>query len=327
MSFRGLEGGWSVAEVTLVREVAAERSEGIAQPHPLIPKATARRGTKRMAPEVRAVVGPTLTRARAAELMAAGKLDPGRCSVVWNLRGRPVSHPITQVQIPSLDSLLPVRRIGTHKRAESRIAMFPVLRGGGVTMLELESQLELHHAIELSLDPRVETLVAQPFLMVWRHEEGAMVHVPDLAARIGGQFTVFAVKPDDRLEGERTRRLFDFVAETLRCGRIDFRVLGSMSPQRKVNLVRIARYRWLDGRLQRLLEAIAPHAPRTVGGLSRLVNAHLGLGAGCADAPGPHEMVGVDVALYAIAHGRVRVDLDAPLQMATSLTWSPRALP
>lgn len=315
-----------VAEVSIAREVMAERFERIPEPHPLMPKATARRGTRRMAPEVRAAVGPTLTRVRAAELMAGGEIDPGRCSVVWNLGGRGVTHPISQVQVPSMDLLHPVRRIGTHRRAESKIAMLPVLRCGEVTMLELESLLELHHAIELSLDPRTDTLLAQPFMMVWRHEEGAMVHVPDLAARIGGQFTVFAVKPDDQSQGERQRRLFEFVAATLRCGRIEFQVLGSMSQQRKVNLARIARYRWPDGRLEPLLGAVAPRTPRTVGGLLRLLSQRPGGGPDVLVPTARGGVLGVDVVLYALAHGWATADLDAPLSLATTLTWGLRSI-
>lgn len=312
--------GANASAVEASRDDAAGR---LPEPHALIPKATARRGTRRMAPEIRAVVGKVLTRSRAMEVIGSGQLDPGRCKVVWNVRDRAVAHPVSEMQIPSLEELRPVRRIGTYKGAGSRMAMYPVLRGGKVTMLELESRLELDHATALSLDPRVSEIFAQPFLMVWRHEEGAVTHVPDLAALVEGRLTVFGVKPDDRAGEEWTRLIFALVAESLRCGHVDFQVLGSVTKQRQVNLERLARYRSPDPSLAALVAAVGPGRPRTIGGFYRAVCAHLGYGQEFR-WPKPHcpSLIGVDAAVYALAHGWVSADLDEPLDLTTTLRWA-----
>lgn len=257
------------------------------------------------------------------DLIASGDLDPGACRVVWNVNDRAVIHPVGQVQIPSTDYLRPVRRIGTFKGAESRISMFPVARGGKVTMLELDSNLELHHGTELSMDRRVSEIFAQPFLMLWRHSEGSVVHIPDLAAIVDGRLKVYDVKPDERADDSRARRVFEFVDETLRCGHVEFKVLGSVSKQRQINVERLARYRHEVPDLDTLLDAVRPQRPRTIGGFYYLVCQHLGLSRSFAmPQPGSRALIGLDAALYALAHGAVTADLDLPLQLPTALTWT-----
>lgn len=303
------------------------QSPGLPDPHPLIPKATAKRGTRRMAPEIRAVIGKKLSRTRSSELIASGAIDPGRCIVVWNVKDRAVKHPVTQVQVPSTADLRPVRRIGTYRGAQSRISMYPVMRGAEVTMVELESQLELHHGIQLSLDPLVGDILAQPFLMLWRHEEGAIVHVPDLAATVDGRLRVFAVKPDDKARDERNRLIFDLAERSLRCGHIEFEILGSMSKQRQINLARLSRYRWPVPTLTKLVGVVHPHAPRSIGGIHRVVREHLGMGGTLhLPEPGCPSLVSLDVALYALAHGWARTNLDEPIEWSTALTWTQKAV-
>ena len=164
----GSKRGVSIGEVPLSAgsllwdEDCPEQMPGsVLEPHALMPRATARRGTRRMAPAISAVVGRQLARTRAMDLIASGGLDPGGCRVVWNVSGRAVIHPVAQVQVPPMESLHPVRRIGTFKGAESRISMLPVARGGKVTMIEMDSNLEAHHGTELSMDRRVSEIFCQ----------------------------------------------------------------------------------------------------------------------------------------------------------------------
>ncbi|NPC98737.1 hypothetical protein [Nocardioides sp. zg-DK7169] len=275
-------------------------------------------------PAIRAAVGSLMPRVDAEALIASGDLDPGRCQIVWNVRDRAVIHPVSQMQVPSLEAVKSVRRIGTYKGAQSRIAMYPVIREGKATMLELESQLERFHALKLSLDPRVSDLLAQPFLMLWRHPRGSVLHVPDLAARRGQEWTVYAVKPDERSSEERVRLMFDFAAEALRCARVGFEVRGSLSKQQRVNLDRLARYRVYDAGLEALVEVAALRRPRTMGGFYGVIRGHLGFGQ-TLDLPsvGCPSLVGLDAALYALAHGHVGTpDLDQPIRLATPLLWA-----
>ena len=162
--------------------------------------------------------------------------------------------------------------------------------------------------------------------MLWRHPEGSVVHIPDLAAIVDGRLKVYAVKPDERADEFRTRRVFELVEETLRCGHVDFEVLGSVSKQRQINVERLARYRHQVPVLAALVDVVRPRRPRTIGGFYHLVSQHLGLSDSFAvPQPGSRALVGLDAALYALAHGAVTADLDAPIQLPTALNWAAEA--
>ncbi|MDO7868164.1 hypothetical protein [Nocardioides jiangxiensis] len=290
--------------------------------HPLMPRSTARRGTRRMAPSMREAVGRSLTRQQTIDLIASGDLDPSRCRVIWNVNDKPVIHPIGEVKVPSLRGLRPARRIGTFKGAESRIAMLPVMRGEYATMLELESQLELAHATELVLDPKVTEIFSQPFAMVWRHRDGSVVHFPDLATIRDGRLVVHAVKPDDRAAEEWNQRLFALVGETLGFGHIEFELLGSMSKQRQINLKRLAQYRHPNPTLYNWTQVVRPHRPRTIGGFYGIVRRHLGLEGIDFPAPGCPSLVGLHAACFAVARGFASLDLNEPISLHAALHWA-----
>lgn len=295
-------------------------------PHPDMPKATARKGTRRMPPRVRELLGKPLTRELAHELIATGQLDPARCTVVWNVNDCPVAQPARDLAVPAGLGVLPIRRIGTHQDATNLIAMYPVLRDGWVLMISMESRLELGHTAQLSFDPDVSTIYAQPFAMVWRHPLGNLVRVPDLAAVIGGRLCVFEVKPEHRLRDEYTRLSLDFMAHTLRLAGTPFELLGALTAQRRHNLLLLARYRWPNPFLVAEVEAVRDARPASwadaVKTIERLSDVVL-IGRHAYDLQTLR--VASEVVRHLLATGACHTDLDAPLGLTSVLDWGTRA--
>lgn len=295
-------------------------------PHPDMPKATARKGTRRMPTRVRELLGKPLTREAAHELIASGQLNPAHCTVVWNVNECPVAQPVRDLAAPAMDRVLPIRRIGTHQEATNSIAMYPVLRDGCVLMISMESRLELGHATEISFDPAVSTIYAQPFAMVWRHPLGSLVRVPDLAAVINGRLHIFEVKPKHRRRDEYTRLSLDFMAHTLRLAGTPFAVLSDMAAQRRHNLLLLARYRWPNPFLAAEVEAIRDPQPASWADAVKIIermSAVVPISRHAYDLQSLR--IASEVVRHLLATGQCRTDLDAPLGLTSILEWDPCA--
>lgn len=289
-----------------------------------MPRATAKRGTRRIPVAVRSLLGRSLPRERAAEFIREGELCPARCSVIWNVGGLAVAQPIGEVAIPRSLDLLPVRRVGTYKGAPNAIAMFPVMRDGYALMLTVESLLELHHLTRLSFDPGITAMYAQPCAMVWKHEEGHLHHVPDLAAVRDGQLELFDVKREDQMSDPWVRIVLELTAETCRSVGVPFTVLGDVSRQMAHNLLLVSRYRWPNPFLAAECAAVLRAQPETVGGGCRVVESLRSGGNAVVDASDfsvSSIRVGQQVVKHLIAVGECRIHLDRPIGLASELTW------
>lgn len=299
-------------------------------PHPAMPKATARKGTRRIPRRVRELLGTPLTRELAIELMRSGELSSAKCSVVWNVDGRPLVQPVGDLSVPPGEGVLPVRRIGTYQQATHLIAMYPVLRDGYALMLTLESRLELAWTQQLDFDARVSAIYAQPFAMVWKHEAGTLVRIPDLAAVVEGRLAVFEVKPEHRLSDEWIRLSLDFTGHALRRAGVPFQICGDMTPQCRHNLLLLSRHRWPNPFVAAEVEAVKLARPRNV---AEAVNI-IGRTTSRASSRGSVTRlsldlsdirVGAEVVKHLIASGACWMNLDEPLNLGTPLEWTDSA--
>jgi hypothetical protein len=296
-------------------------------PHPAMPKATARKGTRRIPRRVRELLGTSLTRELAAQLMRSGELSTAKCSVVWNVDDRPSVQPVADLAVPPGDGVLPVRRIGTYQQATHLIAMYPVLRDGYSLMLTVESRLELAWLQQLDFDARVSAIYAQPFAMVWQHEAGTLIRILDLAAVVDGRLSVFEVKPAHRLSDEWTRLSLDFTARTLQTAGVPFQVCGDLSAQRRHNLSLLARYRWPNPFVGLEVEEVRAAQPRNVAEAIKIVGRSSSSTSFEGSFTGPSfslsdVRVGVEVVKHLIASGACWVNLDEPLSLGTPLDWT-----
>lgn len=298
------------------------------EPHPAMPKATARKGTRRIPKQVRKLLGTPLTRESATELIASGELSSTKCSVVWNVNGRPLVQPVGDVAVPPGVGVQPVRRIGTYQQATHLIAMYPVIRDGYSLMLTVESRLELAWLQQLDFDARVSAIYAQPFAMVWRHEKGSLIRIPDLAAVVDGRLAVFEVKPGHRMSDEWTRLSLDFAAHTLRRAGISFKVCGDISAQRRHNLLLLSRYRWPNPFIAAEVDAVKTARPRNVAEAVTIVG-WFNVAAAQHDGGDTRPVfdlddirVGAQVAKHLIATGACWANLDEPLNLGTGLEWT-----
>ena len=276
-------------------------------------------------------------------LVHSGQLEQVRARVVWKVGESVVVQPVQDLVIPSPRYLVePVRRIGTHEGAHSRIAMLPVIREGRALMLTLDSGLELAWAQALDMHPDVSTLYAQPFMLIWDHDEGSMVHVPDLAAVVDGQLAVFEVKPAFRLEDPWIEARTGLAQRTLaRCG-AGYHLLGDVMRQRSMNLRQLSGYRRLNPFLAAEIRVGLDSEARSIGGvveaicLARGLVASSSATAGEANvmsevdlaADGDDQMfrqiasmrIALEVTMHMLAAGHVHTDLDQPLRLSSVLS-------
>lgn len=312
---------------------------GLPVPHEMSPAATAKKGTRRIPPAIRRLVGRQLTRERAMALVHSGQLEEVRARVVWKVGESAVVQPVQDLAIPSDACLVePVRRIGTHEGAHSRIAMLPVIREGRAFMLTLDSGLELAWAQALDMHPDVSTLYGQPFMLIWDHEEGSIVHVPDLAAVVDGQLAVFEVKPTFRLQDPWIEARTGLAQRSLARGGAEYHLLGDVTRQRSMNLGLLSGYRRINPFLASEVQIGHDSNARTIGGMVNAICQARGhrvtpeLFAGDAEAtstPDPDgenmrlvtsARIALEVAMHMLASGHVCTDLDQPLRLSSVLS-------
>lgn len=327
-----------------VGEQWAPETSAIPVPHEASPAATARRGTRRIPPAIRGLVGRQLSRDRAIALISEGQLDERPVRVVWKVGDAAVVQTVSDLAIPPGEGLVqPVRRIGTYDGARSRIAMFPVLREGRAFMLTLDSSLELAWAQALDMHPDVSALYAQPFMLIWDHDEGSVVHVPDLAATVDGRLCIFEVKPSFRLADRWVRARTMLAQKSLARSEATYLLLGDVSRQRALNLRQLAAHRRVNPFLQADLHVALASKARTVGGVVDAVCAARRRGNGPIRTEGggsaatcltqhAHDSdeldadhvtsmrIALEVVMHMLASGHVFTDLDQPLRLSSVLS-------
>lgn len=279
--------------------------------HPEQPKSTARRGTRRVHPNIRARMMPTLG-IEAAKLTLAtperrAELAP-TASRTWLVNRRALAQSSIESGIPDARGALgPVRRIGTYKGAGNRIGMYVVEREGTRVHLCAESRLETNVFRDVDRDPRTRWMHAQPFLLMWQVGDACIWRVPDLVVRRDSSVVVIDVKPRARVaENPYFALVTHLTGLAMRYAGWGYEVHGSMSEQRAQNLRQVGRHRWVTPALVERAERGLLARPRTLGRLWTLMGAD-------------------DEALMACMHligsGRVGVDLDQPITLSSVLEW------
>lgn len=237
-------------------------------PHEESPAATAKAGVRRTPQAVRRLVESQLTQEQALRLVQAGEMEDSRVRVVWRVGASAVIQRIESLAIPDQPYLVvPVRRVGTYEGARSRIAMYPTVREGRAFMLTVDSGLELAWAQTLDMHPDVSTLYAQPFMLIWDHEEGSFFHVPDLAAVIDGRLVVFEVKPSSRMAKPWIEARTGLAQRSFARWGARYHLLSDVTQQRAVNLRIIARHRRFNPFVAPEVRVGLASSARTVGGL------------------------------------------------------------
>lgn len=291
------------------RSQAAPQSwvAGIPQPHPCMPRSTARRGTRRVSTRIRKAMTNSLAREEALAAVTAGKIRPDQCRVIWSVDERPEVQPISEMTVPAGETLMPVRRIGSYRGAPNRVGMYPVIREGMALMLVAESRLELSWFHALDVDARVAWMAAQPFVLSWFLRDRALVHTCDLLCVVEGQLVAADVKPRAHITDDPyNRAVMTLTRRSLRLAGVGYRILDDMTPQRVANLRAVIRYRGVTDSVSEMAISVAAAEPRSVG---RLV--------GMAGGPS----TGRAALLHLLATGRCRANLDEPLHRATVLDW------
>lgn len=285
--------------------------------------------------ELGPLVGGQLSRVRALELVVCGEVRPEAATVVWKVAGRTVIEDIGRVSLPPIDLLDPVRRLGSYPGAPNQIAMLPVIRGGRAFMLTLDSGLEFAWAAALDMHPDVDDVFAQPMLVVWPHDEGSIVHVPDLAVTTDGGLLVLEVKPDHRLADPWIEARSLLMRETMRVTGFDYQVLGGVSKQKALALRELVSYRYPNPYLAEETAAAVASTADTVWGRMAAVIEVRARGGGWwpieepaaattsrfedADEERLSLAVAMEVVKHLIASGQVYADLDAGVQLWTRL--------
>lgn len=315
-------------------------------PHETSPAATARGGARRIPPNVRRLVGRQLPRERATALVNAGQVGVSGGRMVWKVGERAVVQPFQDLSIPGPTyAVEPVRRVGTYEGAPSRIAMFPVIRDGRALMLTFDSGLELAWGQTLDMHRGVSALYAQPFMLIWRHAEGSIVHVPDLAAVIDGQLVVFEVKPSSRQTDPWLIARTRLAQSSLASSGVEYHLLSDVTRQRSMNLKYLSGYRRFNPFLAAEIQVGLQSNSRSIGGVVEAIcRAHerpkaslVMAGASeasdviCLLTDGAVAMarefasvrIGLEVALHVLATGQVYTDLDQPLRLSSLLLRQP----
>ena len=266
-----------------------------------------------------------------------------RARVVWKVGETAVVQSVQDLAIPNPAHLVePVRRVGTYEGAHSRIAMLPVMREGRAFMLTLDSGLELAWGHALVMHPDVSVLYAQPFMLIWDHDEGSIVHIPDLAAVIDGKLVVFEVKPAFRLADSWIEARTVLAQYSLGMAGIEYHLLSDMTRKRSMNLEMLAGYRRTNPFLATEVRIALQSQARSIGGVVEAIcrardaeeNWSLAPSAegaapetafGADDAQ--HEKsrmasvrIGLEVAMHLLATGHVHTDLDQPLRLSSVLS-------
>lgn len=323
-------------------------------PHEESPAATARRGARRYPRRVLELLERRLPKAQALRLVLAGEMEDSRVRVVWKVGASAVIQRIESLAIPARSHLVvPVRLVGTYEGAPSRIAMLPIVREGRAFMITVDSGLELAWAQMLDMHPDVSTLYAQPFMLIWDHEEGSFFHVPDLAAVIDGRLVVFEVKPSSRMAEPWIEARTALAQRSFARWGAEYHLLSDVTRQRAVNLCIIARHRRFNPFLASEVRVGLTSSARTVGGFFEEIcrfrdhqaattpdhalaasQADVGLACDFCWESDQQQFTSIRIAVEVVKHllatGHVYTNLDQPLRPSSVLsrqrpdiaTWS-----
>ncbi|HTW16167.1 MAG TPA: hypothetical protein VMF51_13615 [Nocardioides sp.] len=275
-------------------------------------------------------------------LVASGQMDDVRARVVWKVAESAVVQSVLDFAIPTPAYLVePVRRVGTYEGARSRIAMLPVVREGRALMLTLDSGLELAWAHALVMHPDVSALYAQPFMLVWDHDEGSIVHIPDLTAVIDGQLVVFEVKPAFRRADPWIEARTALAQRSLGRAGTRYHLLSDVTRQMSMNLQILSGYRRPNPFLASEVRIALQSRSRSIGGVveaicrERAGEAYRPPQSGAAGAApetdfadGAHReksqmasvRIGLEVAMHLLAVGHFHTNLDQPLRLSSVLS-------
>jgi len=270
------------------------------------PRATAIRGTRRSAPDVRRLIPRALTQDEATAAIIDGRVNIASAMVLWNVDDVAIPQLIHEFEIPGDLYLRPVRRIGTYQGAPSRMGGLPIIRDDLAIMLELESREEHGWARAITIEPGVTWMHTQPFVLIWPDvDDGSIIHVPDILAVRYDQPIVVDVKPAEVID-DYDRLIFQLTATTLESVGIEYRVRGDISLQAKAHLIGVRRQRNINPRYDHLVQLVRQHRPATAHHVFTL----------CGSVP-----VGRLVLFHLIANAACRIDIDDPMTRSTQIEW------
>lgn len=274
--------------------------------HPVSPRATAIRGTRRSHPNVRRLIPRPIERHRAAAAITAGHVDTSAALVLWNVGGQAQTQAIHQFDIPDDIDLRPARRIGTYQGARSRMGHFATVRDEMAIMLEVESREEHGWLRALAMEPGVTWLHTQPFVLIWPDvDDGSILHIPDIAAVRYGTPVVVDVKPA-ALVTEYDRLVLELTTATLADAGVDHQVHGDLGLQAKANLISIRRQRNINPRFDHLVRLVIEQRPATAHHVLTL----------CGTSA-----IGRTVLFHLVANAICRIPLDEPVHRSTQIEW------
>lgn len=287
-------------------ETTSPRRSVVPHIHPASPRATAIRGTRRQAPDLRRLIPKALEQHLAVDAIAAGRVDPCSALVLWNVAERAVDQPVHNFTIPDDIDLRPARRIGTYLGARSRMGHLVTIRDGMALMLEVDSREEHGWGRAMRMEPGVTWLHTQPFVLVWPDVDGGSIfHVPDILAVRYGRPVVVDVRPAELIT-HYDEVIFDLTARTLDVGGVEYRVHGDLSLQAKANLISIRRHRNINPRFDYLVRLVREQRPAT---------AHHALTL-CGTPS-----IGRTVLFHLVANAVCRIPLDEPIHRSTRIEW------
>jgi len=271
-----------------------------------MPKATARRGWKRVPDHIRKHMQPPMSKAGAEEALAAGSLDPTQGRVIWNVAGRPVRQAVTRFEVPDGLRLEPARRIGTRPDAPNRIGNYPVYRDGCALSLAVESRLEMTWLRWYDMQPDVDWMQTQPFVLTWDVGDEGLHAFPDLLVRQGHRWVVVEVKPT-RLMTPHAARKFRLAQQAFETTGVQHVHRPETSPQAEQNLRVISCYKRVNPEYVSEMERLFAARPAYFADAVRILG----------DAG-----VAFEAVMTLVANGNCTLDLDEPFVATSHLFWS-----
>ena len=214
----------------------------------------------------------------------------------------------TSIDSAIVPAMAPVRRLGSYQGARSKITLHSTRVQGSTFAVMAESKLERHCLVELDRAPGVISYQTQPFVVVWDlGNDGVICQIPDIISATSDRVQVTSVRPSALLTDYSQAILAGLMPQTFTGPGIDYQLVTDMSSQRVRNLNILAFLRWKPSITEHVWWAeVADAKPTKMGSIVRIAG---GL---------PH---GMYFALLGLAQAWYDVDLNAPIQLDTEVTW------
>ncbi len=280
---------------------------------PLVPgtSVSARRGVRRSPKQITAHLRRALPRRDALAALRDPQIRAeavAGCKMIsWDSVDVRVA-PVATLTSTKVESVMPVRRLGSHMNARSNLMIHTTRFSGLPTVVWAESKLEQLWMMDLDRRNDVHRYQSQACILSWPVGEGCILQIPDLLVAGDAGAEIISVRAEDNIGTYARAILTELLPDTLQSHGIGYRVCGMMPRQRTVNLRLLGALRWKTPVTKESWWApdIDVRSKKSLGAVSDMFGG------------GP---VGRSRALRALAQCHLDVDLDRPITQASEVAW------